>query len=40
MFAQGIIEMTIGQRYVIEDAAQAHRDLEARQTIGSSVLIP
>ena len=40
MFAQGIIEMTIGQRYALEDAAQAHRDLEARQTIGSTVLIP
>ena len=40
MFAQGIVEMTIGQRYALEDAAQAHRDLEARQTIGSSVLIP
>jgi NADPH:quinone reductase len=40
MFRQGIIEMRIGQRYALEDAAQAHRDLEARQTIGSSVLIP
>ena len=40
MFRQGIIDMTIGQRYALEDAAQAHRDLEARQTIGSSVLIP
>ncbi|MFN3619217.1 quinone oxidoreductase family protein [Sphingorhabdus sp.] len=40
MFRQGIIEMTIGQRYALEDAAQAHRDLETRKTIGSSVLIP
>ena len=40
MFRQGVIEMTIGQRYTLEDAAQAHRDLEARKTIGSSVLIP
>jgi NADPH2:quinone reductase len=40
MFRQGVIEMTIGQRYALEDAAQAHRDLEARKTIGSSVLIP
>lgn len=40
MFRQGIIEMTIGQRYALEDAAQAHRDLQARRTIGSSVLIP
>lgn len=40
MFRQGVIQMTIGQRYALEDAAQAHRDLEARKTIGSSVLIP
>ena len=40
MFRQGVIEMTIGQRYALEGAAQAHRDLEARKTIGSSVLIP
>lgn len=40
MFRQGVIKMTIGQRYELEDAAQAHRDLEARKTIGSSVLIP
>jgi hypothetical protein len=40
MFRQGVIEMTIGQRYALEDAAQAHRDLEARKTIGSSVLMP
>ncbi len=40
MFRQGIIEIKIGQRYALEDAAQAHRELEARQTVGSSVLIP
>ena len=40
MFRQGVIQMTIGQRYALEDAAQAHRDLEGRKTIGSSVLIP
>lgn len=40
MFRQGVIKMTIGQRYALEDAAQAHRDLEGRRTIGSSVLIP
>ena len=40
MFRQGIIQMTIGQHYALEDAVQAHRDLEARKTIGSSVLIP
>jgi NADPH2:quinone reductase len=32
--------LLIGQRYPLADAAQAHRDLEARRTTGSSVLIP
>jgi NADPH:quinone reductase len=40
MFSQGIIKMNIGQRYPLEDAAQAHRDLEARRTTGSTVLLP
>ena len=40
IFRQGIVEMTIGQRYALEDAAVAHSDLEARKTIGSSVLFP
>jgi NADPH:quinone reductase len=30
----------IGQRYALQDAAQAHRDLEMRRTVGASVLIP
>ena len=30
----------IEQRYPLADAAKAHRDLEARKTVGSSVLIP
>jgi NADPH2:quinone reductase len=40
MFRQGIIDITISHRYALEDAAQAHRDLEARKTVGSSILIP
>lgn len=40
MLRSGVIQMTIGQRYALEDAAQAHRDLEARKTTGSSVLLP
>jgi len=36
----GKVKITIGRRYPLEDAAQAHRDLEARRTIGSSILIP
>jgi NADPH:quinone reductase len=34
------IRVTIGQRYALMDAAQAHSDLEARRTTGSTVLIP
>ncbi len=40
MFRQGIIDITIGHRYALEDVAQAHRDLEGRKTLGSSILIP
>ncbi|MFM7396736.1 MAG: quinone oxidoreductase family protein [Gammaproteobacteria bacterium] len=34
------IRLHIGQRYSLADAAQAHRDLEARKTTGSTLLIP
>jgi NADPH:quinone reductase len=34
------LRVHIGQRYALADAAQAHSDLEARRTIGASVLIP
>jgi len=34
------VKVRIGQRYALADAAQAHRDLEARRTVGSTVLIP
>lgn len=40
MFRQGIIKVNIGQRYALEDAAQAHRDLEGRLTTGSTILLP
>ena len=36
----GQVKIRIGQRYALADAAQAHRDLEARKTTGSSVLLP
>ena len=39
MFRQGIIKVNIGQTYALEDAAQAHTDLEARKTTGSTVLL-
>jgi NADPH2:quinone reductase len=36
----GAVTIRIDQRYPLADAAQAHRDLEARKTTGSSVLLP
>jgi NADPH2:quinone reductase len=36
----GKVHIRIAQRYKLAEAAQAHRDLEARTTIGSSVLLP
>lgn len=36
----GKIKIEINQRYQLEDAAQAHRDLEARKTTGSTILLP
>lgn len=37
---RGVISATIGQRYQLADAAEAHRALESRQTRGSTILIP
>jgi len=34
------VRVRIGQTYALKDAADAHRDLEARRTTGSTVLIP
>ncbi len=36
----GDVKIEIGQRYPLAEAAKAHRDLEARRTTGSTVLIP
>jgi len=36
----GAVKIRIDQRYPLAEAAQAHRDLEARKTTGSSVLMP
>ena len=38
--ARGIVKLEINQTYALKDAAAAHRDLEARKTTGSTVLIP
>jgi NADPH:quinone reductase-like Zn-dependent oxidoreductase len=37
--AAGRIRIEINQRYRLEDAVQAHRDLEARKTTGSSIFV-
>lgn len=40
MIRSGRVKVTIGQRYALEDATQAHIDLEGRKTHGSTVLMP
>ena len=40
MLASGKVTVEIGQRYSLEDAERAHRDLEGRKTIGATVLVP
>ena len=37
---KGKVKIAINQTYALRDAAQAHRDLEGRKTMGSSVIIP
>ena len=36
----GVVKIEVNQTYALCDAAQAHRDLEARKTTGSTVLLP
>lgn len=38
--AKGVLKPRIGQTFKLEQAAEAHRALESRATIGSTVLIP
>jgi NADPH2:quinone reductase len=40
MIADGSITVDIGRRYSLEAAAEAHRALEARETTGSTILLP
>ena len=37
--ASGRIKIELNQRYALKGAVQAHRDLEARKTIGSSIFV-
>ncbi|BBX36841.1 quinone oxidoreductase [Mycolicibacterium mageritense DSM 44476 = CIP 104973] len=38
--ADGTITITVGGRYPLAEAAQAHTDLQGRKTVGSIVLVP
>jgi len=38
--AEGPLNITVSRSYPLTDAAQAHRDLQGRQTVGSIVLTP
>lgn len=40
MVERGAVRIPVERRYALADAAQAHRELEARVTTGCSVLIP
>jgi len=40
MLASGAVKIEIGQRYPLADAAEAHRALESRKTVGGTVLLP
>ncbi len=40
LIAAGVLRVRINQRYALKDAARAHRDLEARRTTGSTILVP
>jgi NADPH2:quinone reductase len=38
--SDGTLDVRIGQRYALADAARAHEDLAARRTTGKSLLLP
>jgi len=40
MLRSGAVRADIGQRFALEDAADAHRALEAGETTGSTILLP
>ncbi|WP_253716052.1 zinc-binding dehydrogenase [Burkholderia thailandensis] len=40
VLASGRVKTSIQQRHPLENVAQAHRDLEARRTTGSTILLP
>ena len=40
VLADGTVKVKIGQEFALKDAADAHRALEGRKTVGATVLIP
>jgi NADPH2:quinone reductase len=40
LILDGILKIEIGRTYPLHEAADAHRDLESRKTVGSTVLLP
>jgi NADPH2:quinone reductase len=40
VIGRGAVRIEIGQTYALRDVQQAHRDLEGRRTVGSTVLLP
>lgn len=38
--SQGAVKVEVNQTYALQDAAQAHRDLEGRKTTGATILLP
>ena len=40
LLARGVLKASVNHRHALTEAAQAHRDLEARQTSGATVLTP
>lgn len=40
MVSSGKVRIEVNQTYALADAASAHRDLEARKTTGSTILLP
>jgi NADPH2:quinone reductase len=36
----GAVKIPVNQKYPLKDAAKSHKDLEARATTGSSILLP
>ncbi len=40
LLARGVLKPEIGQRFALEDAAEAHRAIESGKTVGATLLMP